>query len=122
MTLPRATLRTCRVMAGNRFCWGGWFRLTTTDASPSNAGSSIATSTGSYHNYDIIKSNQVITYANYATGLDNIKGKLTFAIYNKTIDVTTDNASYNAIGGLNWTIHANIWVIARCRSCYAYYS
>jgi hypothetical protein len=109
-------------MAGNGFCWGGTFRLIAMDALPSDAGLSIATSTGSYHNYDIIKSNQVITYTNYTTGPDNIKGKLTLAIYNKPIDVTTNDTSYTTIDRLNETLRANIWVFARYRSCYAYYT
>jgi hypothetical protein len=121
-TLPRATLRTYRVMAGNGFRWGSKFRLIAMDALPSDAGSSATTSTGSYRNYDIIKSNQVITYTNYTTGLGDIKGKLTFAIYNKHIDVTTNDASYTTTDGLNETLRANIWVFARCRSCYAYYT
>jgi hypothetical protein len=90
------------------------------DAIPSGVKLSTTTSTGTYRNYDIIKSNQVITYTDSATGIDNIKGETTFAIYNKPIDVTTDNASYTTIGRLDETLRATIWVFVKYWSFYAY--
>jgi hypothetical protein len=100
-------------LAGNGICWGIQLRIITYDASPSNAELSTANSTGYYHNYDIIKSNQIITYANYTTGCDDIEGEDKPTTYNRTIDVTTNNASYTTIGGLNGAILASIWVITK---------
>jgi hypothetical protein len=83
------------------------------DAIPSCAELSTTTSTGTYHNYDIIESNQVITYAYSTTGIDNIKGETAFAIYNKHIDVTTNNTSYTTTGRLDETLRATIWVFVK---------
>jgi hypothetical protein len=72
------------------------------DALPSDAELSTTTSTGTYRNYD------------------NIKVKTTFTIYNKPIDVTTDNASYTTTGRLDETLRATIWVFVKYWSFYDY--
>jgi hypothetical protein len=90
------------------------------DAIPSCAEISTTTSTGAYRRCDIIKSNQVITYTDSTSGIDNINGKTTFTIYNKPIDVTTGNASYTTTGRLDETLRATIWVFVKYWSFYAY--
>ena len=93
-------------MAGNGFCWGSRLRIITIDASPSNAELFATSSTGYHCNYNITKSNQIITYTNYTTGCDTIKGEAKLTTYHKATD-DTNFASYTAIDGLNGT-----WVAA----------
>ena len=75
-------------MAGNGLCWGIQLRIIAIDASPSNAELFTTSSTGYHSNCNITKSNQIINYAHYTTGCNNIKGDAKLTTYDKTTDVT----------------------------------
>jgi hypothetical protein len=64
---------------------------------------------GYHYNYNITKSNQIITYTNSTTGCDNIEGEAKLTTYDKTTDAT-NYTSYTTIDGLDGTILASTWI------------
>jgi hypothetical protein len=70
-------------------------------------GGTPASSTACHYNYNITKYSQIITYANYRTGFDNVNGEAKLTTYDKTTDVT-NYARFTTIDGLNGTWVATV--------------
>jgi hypothetical protein len=80
------------------------------DSIPSGTELSATTTTSIYYSADVITFAAIVTSTDSATDIDYNEGNSTSTIYNMSVAITTDNASYTTTGGLDGPFRAAIGI------------